>query len=138
LYFIDETTGWVSGTDFIFKTTDGGVNWVQVLDANEILDLTSTYIFIGDIYFTSQNNGWAFGSVPTISGYVLRTTDGGQSWEVEQSMASGLVDAFFLGTEIAWVVGHGGGSDSGRMYKYNGNLSTDEADFSNAINIYPN
>ena len=24
------------------------------------------------------------------------------------------------------------------MYKYNGNLSTDEADFSNTINLYPN
>jgi len=137
LYFIDETTGWVSGIDFIFKTTDGGVNWEQVLDANEIIDLTYTNIWIGDIYFTSQNNGWAFGSVPTISGYVLRTTDGGQSWEVEQSMALGLFDAFFLETEIAWVVGYGG-SDSGRMYKYNANLSINEADFSNTINLYPN
>ncbi len=27
--FVDESTGWVLGHDYIYKTTDGGMTWVQ-------------------------------------------------------------------------------------------------------------
>ena len=32
LFFIDQETGWAVGGHRIFKTTDGGVNWVEQLD----------------------------------------------------------------------------------------------------------
>jgi len=136
-HFIDENTGFAAGEDVIFKTTDGGENWTQIYDAVGLIDDDEVNFY--DIHFTNQNYGWAFGDGGYgTKEYIIKTTDGGLNWELEHE-GSGiprLEDAFFLGTENAWVVGRS--ASSGRMYKYNGNLSTDEVNFSDTINIYPN
>ncbi len=87
--FVDENTGWVSGSKtaesgfipIIMKTTDGGDHWSY----QELPDLApAQYSEIASLSFVSETTGWAsYSSIwSTKRGSVLKTTDGGQSWEI--------------------------------------------------------
>ena len=63
--FIDSLTGWIAGgPGKIFKTTDGGLSWIQQLNINE---------GFFDIFFIDKNTGWAVGN----EGTIIHTTNGG-------------------------------------------------------------
>jgi hypothetical protein len=66
VYFTGINTGYIAGTGFIMKTTDGGVNWI---------DQTPSYQPTGifDIGFADQQTGCAVGYY----GQIVRTTNGG-------------------------------------------------------------
>jgi len=68
--FINDNEGWVVGWSDIMHTTDGGQNWDLQTDPSTMGD----YL---DVYFLDENNGWVVGYYRII----LRTTDGGHSWE---------------------------------------------------------
>jgi len=68
--FINDNEGWVVGWSDIMHTTDGGQNWDLQTDPSTMGD----YL---DVYFLNENNGWVVGYYRII----LRTTDGGHSWE---------------------------------------------------------
>ena len=81
--FINPDTGWVtvgsSSDSSIFRTTDGGLNWelqpLWTVAPNEYLTL--------DIDFVADTAGTAkWGFVTGGLGYVWRTTDYGEKWEV--------------------------------------------------------
>ena len=78
--FVDQNVGWASsGYGVVARTTDGGLSWAVVYDRG-FGDTT----YIGDIAAVSEDCAWATGSY--WDGYdhrpfILRTTDGGQSWE---------------------------------------------------------
>jgi photosystem II stability/assembly factor-like uncharacterized protein len=92
--FPSDKVGYIAATNFsvdssdgykskIFKTTDGGKNW------NEIYSTEEPDRYLRAIYFTSDSVGYAAGyrwerpdpfSQPVTYGWVLRTTDGGESW----------------------------------------------------------
>ena len=87
--FVDEDTGWVSGSKaaesgfipIIMKTADGGDHWSY----QELPDLApAQYVEIASLSFISETTGWAsYSSIwSTKRGSVLKTTDGGQSWEI--------------------------------------------------------
>src|SRR5690606_26933805 len=78
MWFLDEQTGWISGNNGttvlqrIARTDNGGTSWT----------LQDTPPFpsggqIHDIFFLDANHGWACGTY----GVMLRTEDGGASWE---------------------------------------------------------
>ncbi|NOZ46249.1 MAG: T9SS type A sorting domain-containing protein [Chlorobi bacterium] len=76
VFFLDENNGWVSsgtanGQNIVIKTTNGGDTWNTV-----VIDAT-TERYYNDIQFVDTNTGFAISS----SGYVFRTTDGGENWE---------------------------------------------------------
>ncbi len=72
---------------------------------------------LNDIYFSDTQNGWAVGDIIdqfTKSGFMLKTTDGGENWEevLFLSDPSGVADSIlggvtFVGSE-GWVVGTDG------------------------------
>ena len=69
IYFINELTGF-AGSSHIFKTTDGGMNWIET-------NLTSNSDNLpNSIYFTNSMTGFAVGN----SGNIRYTTDGGINW----------------------------------------------------------
>jgi len=77
IYFTSENTGYTAcGDSAIFKTTNGGLNWLR-------LNGTSNYN-LTDLQFTSINIGYAIGAniAPNI-GYLLKTTNSGQNWSVQ-------------------------------------------------------
>jgi photosystem II stability/assembly factor-like uncharacterized protein len=74
VFFIDENTGWVCGSYFdqIFKTTDGGQNWVAY-------PLPEDTDILVNIEFTDSNYGIAQSESNGNAG--AQTFDGGITWE---------------------------------------------------------
>jgi len=80
--FADSKNGTVVGGDYAFngtgessgmyRTTDGGETWT---------DQTQTSHILQDVYYADANNGWAVGT----GGTVLKTSDGGATWEFQAS-----------------------------------------------------
>lgn len=80
VFFLDEKTGWIAGSGGTFlKTTDGGKSFAQTekfTDDN-----------ILQIYFTDAAHGWllcernVFGLGTKMPSYLLKTSDGGVTWE---------------------------------------------------------
>ena len=72
--FVNETIGWISGGgmsfDYIIKTTNGGLSWIQQRNS------FSNGLLSG-IAFIDENIGWACG----LNGVMLRTTNGGIDWQ---------------------------------------------------------
>ena len=80
IYFVDESNGWIAGSNgTILKTSDGGQTWKTRKKINDDN--------IRDIYFPDKQNGWLlcerniYGGGSTSPSYLLKTTDGGASWE---------------------------------------------------------
>ncbi|MDH3268778.1 MAG: YCF48-related protein, partial [Ignavibacteria bacterium] len=94
--FIDEFIGYAVGEKKyanlyeraqIFKTTDGGLNWI---DKSSIL---SGYPGINTVEFIDSNVGWIGGGTPGYSGqaFIIKTTDGGETWGTESIFKSEIV-----------------------------------------------
>lgn len=70
-FFLDTIYGWAAnGASQIYRTTDGGYNWVQY-GSNAGFGVKS-------ISFSDSLNGWIVGTVG--NGFIIRTTDGGKTW----------------------------------------------------------
>ncbi|MEO6696000.1 MAG: YCF48-related protein [Ignavibacteria bacterium] len=65
--FIDKYTGWVCGDDRIFKTTNGGTNWIE--QANPAQSI------IFQIFPVNENVVYSAGYCT-----ILKTTNGGDNW----------------------------------------------------------
>ncbi len=84
VYFADEQHGWLVGgldtdpyTPKLYITTNGGMAWNEVALPQNAHTLRA-------ITFVDRNRGWAVGE----RGTILHTTDGGQTWEVQNSGVS--------------------------------------------------
>lgn len=81
LFFLDKTTGWLvragrEDPDVIYGTADGGKTWSKLNDR----DLRDSK----GVIFADEENGWTIKDNWTTdarSNTVLRTTDGGRSWQ---------------------------------------------------------
>ena len=98
--FVDSMTGWVLGSDFIYKTTDGGTTWVP----------QDTSFGFGVALFALNANVAFYAnyasSTPHTRG-IRRTTDGGANWETVDS-------SLFLYKEFELVneqIGYAAGGD---------------------------
>jgi hypothetical protein len=79
---LDANTAFVTtspGATFIYKTTNGGANWVQVY--------TIAGGFINTIKMVSATNGFAFGDVLAGNWLMLKTVDGGNTWTTLATVA---------------------------------------------------
>lgn len=92
LSFVDDETGWAVGRQGKkFQTADGGATWVPY----------ETGYWLEAVDFVDAETGWAAGAEP-----ILRTTDGGDSWEQLDSEGDrGWFDVAALDETTAWVVG---------------------------------
>lgn len=77
IHFTNALSGWLVGLgvsqwgvhfDEIYKTTDGGLNWIGQYGVLGGMGLNS-------VYFTNSTTGWAVGT-----NEILMTTNGGQDW----------------------------------------------------------
>jgi photosystem II stability/assembly factor-like uncharacterized protein len=98
---VNESTGYLSffgtiGADGIMKTTNGGLNWFQVLAMEGEP---------GSLYFVDVNTGFTSGG--------FKTTNGGTNWvnQYVNIMASYLIkDMVFINSNTGFMVGGYGGS----------------------------
>jgi photosystem II stability/assembly factor-like uncharacterized protein len=94
IYFVNSLTGYVSGHHYIFKTTDGGINWI-----NQNPNFTQV---LGGIYFTDVNTGYVVGN----NGNIRKTTDGGNNWfSLYSNVTKHLWGLWFINTNTGFIVG---------------------------------
>ena len=109
IYFLEEDTGWAVGENgVIFHTTNGGENWIRQ-NVSEDLELSS-------VYALDDQNVFAVGAVvkgswPAYSrnGVILRTINGGQSWERQVYDTLGIFSSIiFVNNATGWITAGNG------------------------------
>ncbi len=115
---LDQQRGWAVGDrGVIWHTTDGGKKWQ--------LQPSGVECRLASVHFVDEKNGWAAGgtSLPymhTSIGVLLRTRDGGQSWQAEKVSLPGIKQIRFFNVRQGWAVG-----DTSAMFP-TGALVTDD------------
>jgi photosystem II stability/assembly factor-like uncharacterized protein len=99
--FLNRYTGWtVGGSGACLKTTNGGVNWIQM---NHPVGGKT----LGSVHIVDSNVVYFVGNFETI----FKTTDGGTSWIVIKNGPSGNSDSYFglyfINKDSGWVCGNG-------------------------------
>jgi photosystem II stability/assembly factor-like uncharacterized protein len=106
--FADREWGWVVGEHgTIWHTTDGGAHWQQ--------QHTGTHIGLHGVSFVDRQRGWAVGGetrpyLHTSQALVLRTADGGKTWQSQLALLPAMADVKFFDADhgVAWGRGSGG------------------------------
>jgi photosystem II stability/assembly factor-like uncharacterized protein len=121
-YFIDELTGWAVGSEgVIAHTTDGGMTWApQHSSVKSNLNL---------VHFANASHGWITGR-----GMLLRTENGGKTWQVIKGVlqnARRISTMQFINAKEGWL-GIGAGqtlhtTDGGLTWKRQQSGTTDQA-----------
>lgn len=76
IQFLTTTTGYCSGPCGVFKSTDGGASWTQVMAG------TPSIVVWGG-WFKSEQEGWVLGGGCGVNNF-YHTTDGGTTWSLYQ------------------------------------------------------
>ncbi len=113
----------VAGDNIIAKSTDGGNSWSRQYfnDRHHIMRAMATPMTLIDMIFCDQKNGFIIEKF----GFILKTTDGGNEWEIED--VETIIDRKRLNaiacTDLnnIWVVGDNGvvlrSTDSGETWQ---------------------
>lgn len=104
-HFSDVRNGWAVGKEgVLYRTTDAGQSWTRK-------DTGLDYDF-KEVFFTDPAHGWLVGSKPSGNlrwkWVVMRTEDGGGSWEVlsnEDSTSTSSVSSLqFVDPKLGWAL----------------------------------
>ena len=107
LDFVDVSHGWAVADNAVTSSSDGGRTWTPLL----FIDVASSF---GDVSFADAQNGWVVGEDSSYEGFVMHTSDGGQSWyrQAEDEIAAGAVSGVnavcAVNASTAWAVCEGG------------------------------
>lgn len=74
VFFLNENLGWAANGYYaaVYKTTDGGLNWVKQFDENDLgIDL-----YLRNIIFLNENIGF----LGTLNSKLYKTVNGGTDW----------------------------------------------------------
>lgn len=129
IQFLDKNNGWLSGErGFVYKTTDGGKNWIDVSPSvpERILDgfdwqaknkPQGWYVLLYAQHFFGADEGFVAGGKLQPSAenawqkmqpIFLSTKDGGESWEeTEEAPRAFLNQTIFLDDGLGYAVGGG-------------------------------
>lgn len=134
LYFADSLKGWVAGdSGAIYYTSNGGLNWTQ--------QQTNTKSKIMRLFFLDDERAWALAWADVASNdylfygtEILKTTDGGLNWSVEQYREENtfLRGIYFLDT----LRGFMGGVPGKFLATDNGGLSWEPANIDSGTFSY--
>lgn len=112
IFAIDSTTALVTGsstTSFVFRSTNGGLTWVQVF--------SQTGGFINAIWMTSPVTGLMYGDPVGARWSLWRTTNGGVNWDstgmflVQAGGEAGWNNSLFVTGTNVWF-----GTNNSRVY----------------------
>lgn len=96
--FPDPRHGWIVGAGgTILYSGDGGENWSQ--------QFSNIGVSLSGISMTDSLHGWAVGHGSEPPGLIIRTDDGGMTWEAIDTSDHNLQDVFFVDPLRGWVIG---------------------------------
>lgn len=116
IYFTDQDHGWVAGQVpyveeslppyIISRTENGGESWT----ARTAISTADTAF--SAVHFVNPERGWMVGQ----SGVILHSTDGGESWQQQESgidenlpeEEQTLRDVYFVNESNGWAIGNNG------------------------------
>lgn len=90
VYFSDPSHGWATELHSIYHTVDGGNTWSIQYTLNGT---------ISNVYFIDNTNGWVASHSDST---LLRTTNGGQTWQATQ-LDGQLLDLHFLNKNLGYI-----------------------------------
>lgn len=141
--FTDSMTGFIGGADYngselcsrIIKTTDGGATWQVKLNY-----CSDPFCFYKSLAFANDSVGWFAGEswIEGIHGseaeygFIMATTDGGETWNEIFSDEIFPSDACPLSGQSGWAVGGGGFF----MYTANGGENWEMMNLPPGENLY--
>lgn len=115
IYFVDSKVGWAVGGRFtgesvwgwpelepvLLKSVDSGNNWI----IQSILEEFAYSPF--SVFFLDKECGWVVGSSTgeESHGLIIKTTDGGKTWALQDSVDVSIRELFFVNDQIGWAVG---------------------------------
>lgn len=76
IFTLDDNKWWMVHEGRIFKTTNAGADWLEVLSLNPNTQYVNSSYFTS-IHFPTENIGYAVGTAEKL----FKTTDGGDTWE---------------------------------------------------------
>ncbi len=102
IHFPSLNTGYTSGPDGIWKSTDGGINWSEITPDGLFPDFWGCY-------FWDDDNGVLLGGGCVSVQSFYKTTDGGTTWTVFNGSEpnSGLTDAIIYSNGEGYASGSG-------------------------------
>jgi len=112
VYFLDQSRGWVAGSNgTLLRTTDGGATW------KKLSPLTKDTL--QDVYFADTEAGWLVATRDIFklksnepASYLLKTEDGGMNWQPvflsSSDMNARLVRLVFANAQHGWAFGESG------------------------------
>lgn len=98
LYFINNSTGFVSGKEAIYKTSNSGTTWSTI---------STIGVSFRDFFFINELSGIAAAYDDDSSKCIWRTTDGGQTWSnvyIEENYFINSI--WFTNENNGWAVGY--------------------------------
>jgi photosystem II stability/assembly factor-like uncharacterized protein len=114
VYFGSEQEGWAVGEkNTIIHTTDAGNTWESQTENISWLNAEPGNNIFFNIKFTDQQNGWVVGGLRGGAGALLKTNDGGATWEQVDVVADVILRDITLQSDPSigdayWIVGLGG------------------------------
>ncbi|MFI5406862.1 MAG: YCF48-related protein, partial [Nitrososphaerales archaeon] len=122
IFFTDQNIGWVTGSVGVFKSTDGGITWIE-----------KNLVGGASIYFIDANNGWICGGDG-----ILKSTDSGDTWIVKSSLTASYVR--FYNTSIGMCVGESGtillSIDGGETWNTKNGPNLQSINFTNSTTVW--
>ncbi len=113
--FLNDNTGWMlweGAPATLWRTVNGGADWTE-----SSFGISS---WIGRIFFTSPDSGWACGS----GGTMRVSTNGGETWTAQNINTSNYAaDLHFVDSSEGWVVGGYGGGNGFIRHTVDGGLN---------------
>lgn len=104
LMFLGDSTGWAVGDHGVWRTTDRGARWQRIAPPDRQTGMGGRAV-----HFVSEQTGWMAGA----NGSLLRTDDGGSTWEpvalpLPAQGRPTFWDVHFADERHGWVVGDEG------------------------------
>jgi len=110
LQFFNLNTGYVTGSNCIYKTTNGGENWINISST-----AGSGYYAL---HFLNPNTGYVGGYFNSYTGRILKTTNGGENWIVQQTgIYDVMVRAVYAFDENTVIIGENFSGTNGQIFK---------------------